>query len=259
VRFRSRTRRRRGRLRARGARRRDVAHRGHRRKRHPTTSPRARRAATASALSAAEPRTRRELSSSERARASRVDPTQPRSRAIARLPSGRAGPPLGASPGVSPGVCAPRGASVASRTEPASGKRRAPRLPTARASANLERLCTGTTAAHHTRPKSRRAHSQTGAPYKFVKTLRKLSFSPQKKTSARLLRCAIRDRRRASRSAHTDLSKGASASPTPYERSTIIALLTISSDERLLFRVLFILRAVERDRSRLLRPRLFFH
>jgi hypothetical protein len=164
VRFRSRTRRRRGRLRARGARRRDVAHRGHRRKRHPTTSPRARRAATASALSAAEPRTRRELSSSERARASRVDPTQPRSRAIARLPSGRAGPPLGASPGVSPGVCAPRGASVASRTEPASGKRRAPRLPTARASANLERLCTGTTAAHHTRPKSRRAQLQTGAP-----------------------------------------------------------------------------------------------
>ena len=76
VRFRSRSRRRRRRLRARGTRRRDVAHRGNRRKGHPTISPRARRVATASTLSAAGPRTRR---------------------AVARLPSPRSRGPASQS------------------------------------------------------------------------------------------------------------------------------------------------------------------
>ena len=90
VRFRSRSRRRRRRLRARGTRRRDVAHRGNRRKGHPTMSPRARRVATASTLPAAGPRTRRELSSSERARFTAVGRSERSGfRAAARLPSPR--------------------------------------------------------------------------------------------------------------------------------------------------------------------------
>ena len=90
MRFRSRSRRRRRRLRARGTRRRDVAHRGNRRKGHPTMSPRARRVATASTLPAAGPRTRREMSSSERARFTAVGRSERSGfRAAARLPSPR--------------------------------------------------------------------------------------------------------------------------------------------------------------------------